>query len=225
MTFDRETYFDEVRASLFDGALSQEQVDGQNAVLSLWEWQATGTPMSDLRWLAYMLATDFHETAFTCWPIEEIGKGAGYDYGEPDPETGQTYYGRGLVQLTWKSNYDRATKELSLTGERDLVWHPERALDLMIAARIMFRGMSEGWFTGAKLGQFFNETEDDPLNARTIVNGHDCDDQIAGYHEKFLAALEAAQTEAPAGKTQTLVYRLTITAPVGDVSIEVEQQT
>jgi hypothetical protein len=222
---DREIYFDQVRATLFSGAMVQEQVDGQNAILSLWEWQATGSPMSDERWLAYMLATAYHETAQTMWPIEESGKGAGHDYGQPDPETGQTYYGRGLVQLTWKTNYDRATKELALTGERDLVWHPEKALDLVIASRIMFRGMSEGWFTGAKLGQFFNADEDDPIDARTIVNGHDCDEQIAGYHHKFLDALDAAAIEAPAGKAQTLTYRLIITAPAGDVSIEVEQLT
>ena len=54
--------------------------------------------MSDTRWLAYMLATTFHETAYQMWPIEEYGKGSGRYYGTPDPETGETDYGRGFVQ-------------------------------------------------------------------------------------------------------------------------------
>ena len=31
--------------------------------------------------------------------------------------------------LTWESNYANASKKLSLTGTRDLVEHPELALD------------------------------------------------------------------------------------------------
>ena len=30
--FDRNTYFDAVRDTMFSGAMSQEQVDGQNAI-------------------------------------------------------------------------------------------------------------------------------------------------------------------------------------------------
>ncbi|TOE35570.1 hypothetical protein CGJ43_25525, partial [Vibrio parahaemolyticus] len=61
-----------------------------------------------LQYLAYVLATTYHETGHTMKPIEEWGKGQGRPYGEPDPETGQTYYGRGYVQLTWLANYIKA---------------------------------------------------------------------------------------------------------------------
>ena len=94
----------------------------------------------------------------------EYGKGAGHEYGEPDPETGEIYYARGFVGLTWKSNYDRASAALGLIDDRDLVWHPDLALDSLIASRVMTRGMSEGWFTGAQLGDYFNEDTDDPVN-------------------------------------------------------------
>jgi hypothetical protein len=188
--FQRDIYFDHVRAALFDGALSQQQVDGQNILLGLFEWGATGTPMTDVRWLAYMLATVFHECAGKMWPIEEHGKGSGRDYGQPDPETGQTYYGRGFVQLTWKENYDRASAALSLIDDRDLVAHPQLALDSLIAARILFRGCAEGWFTGKRLGQYFNVDTDDPIDARQIINGNDQDTLIASYHAEFLIALE-----------------------------------
>jgi putative chitinase len=190
--FDRNSYFNSVRDALFEGALTQQQVDGQNVILALWEHGDTGTPMTDMRWLAYMLSTAYHETAQRMWPIEEYGKGSSHSYGQPDPATGQTYYGRGFVQLTHKENYDNASKALGLIDDRDLVWHPQMALDSLIAARVMFRGMAEGWFTGRKLGQYFDDETDDPVNARQIINGNDCDTKIAAYHQQFLQALEEA---------------------------------
>jgi len=185
--FDREIFFDNVRNKLFDGALDQQQVDGCGVILGLWEGQYTGTPMSDIRWLAYILATVYHECATTMWPITEYGSQSylqGKDY--------YPYIGRGFVMITWEENYRNASQQLSLTGTRDLVEHPELALDSLIAARILFRGMSEGWFTGRKLGQYFSATEDNPIDAREIVNGHDDDELIAGYHKKFLVALQAS---------------------------------
>ncbi|HVQ52126.1 MAG TPA: hypothetical protein VMS92_18945 [Mycobacterium sp.] len=189
---DRDIYFDYVRDVLFEGALTQQQVDGQSVILAVWEYQAGGTPMTDTRWLAYMLATTFKETAFRMWPIEEYGKGSGRDYGVPDPVTGETYYGRGYVQLTWKDNYAKASAALGLIDDRDLVEHPWMALDSLIAVRILFRGMAEGWFTGRKLGQYFNDEDDDPVNARQIINGNDCDTEIAAYHQQFLQAIKDA---------------------------------
>ena len=216
---NRETYFDHVRASLFAGAMTQQQVDGQNAILSLWETGGTGSPMTDPRWLAYMLATTFHETAQKMWPIEEYGKGSGKSYGKPDPETKQTYYGRGFVQLTWKENYQKATVNLSLSGDRDLVWHPDQALDLVIASRIMFRGMAEGWFTGKKLGNFFNETTNKPVDARIIINNDvsSMGKKVAGYHDKFLNALnEAWYPDEPApGPEPVKEVLVALTVPPG----------
>jgi len=203
MTFDREVFFDSVRPSLFSGYIEQSQVDGMEAVLEEWELD----PLSDdLRWLAYCLATAYHETAKEMQPIEEYGKGDGMSYGNPDPETGQTYYGRGYVQLTWRENYQRATDELAIEpeSEEDFVWNPGKVLDPYNAAEIMFRGMAEGWFrSGNKLIKFFSEAVDDPYGAREIINGDkhivpswsngvSIGDLIAGYHRKFLDALDAA---------------------------------
>jgi hypothetical protein len=194
MHFDRDIYYAAVRTTLFDGALSQQQVDGQQVILAVWEYNAGGTPMTDIRWLAYMLATVYHETAYRMWPVTE--------YGSQSYLQGKEYYpyvGRGFVQLTWETNYDKASKALSLIDDRDLVDHPEVALDSLISARIMFRGMAEGWFTGKKLGQYFNEDKDDPINARQIINGNDDDSLIAGYHQEFLAALEKSKVSIEGG--------------------------
>ena len=186
---DRDIYFNHVRVSLFSGALEQVHVDGQSVILAVWDYQAGGTPMSDLRWLSYMLSTVYHETAQRMWPVTEYGDQAYLQGKEYYP-----YIGRGFVQLTWEENYDHASKALALIDDRDLVAHPEMALDSLIATRILFRGMAEGWFTDRKLGQYFNDEKDDPINARQIINANDDDTLIASYHEKFLAALKAADT-------------------------------
>ena len=99
---NREIFYKQVRTQLFAGRLAQGQVDGMEAILN--EWDIRG--LTDSRYLAYMLATAFHETAFTMQPIEEYGKGRKRSYGMPDKITGKTYFGRGFVQLTWKRNYE-----------------------------------------------------------------------------------------------------------------------
>ena len=149
-SFNRQIYFDSVRKSLFAPSLDQGQVDGQNAILTRWE---ADPATIDLRHLAYALATVKHECASTMLPIEEYGHGSGMEYGEKDPETGQTYFGRGFVQLTWRENYSKADRELGLDGEKSCEWHAENALHPLIAADIMFRGMLEGWFRGDSKGR------------------------------------------------------------------------
>jgi putative chitinase len=188
MRFDREAYFNYVRDVLFEGALTQVQVDGQNLILAIFENQYGGTPMTDVRWLAYMLATVYHETGYQMWPNTEQGSDE-YLQGK----SYWPYIGRGYVHLTWEENYRNASTALGLVGDRDLVVHPELALDSLVATRIMFRGMAEGWFTGAKLGQFFNELDDTPFDARTIINGYDMASEIAAYHGQFLQALKEAR--------------------------------
>lgn len=185
---DRDKFFAHVRGDPFGGRMTQGQVDGSNAILEAWDARPD---LTDLRWLAYMLATAKWETAHTMQPIEEYGHGAGHTYGVPDVQTGQAYYGRGYVQLTWKANY---AKMAALTGT-DLVEHPELALDPKLAALIMFEGMKGGLFTGVGLPKYFNATVDDPYNARRIVNGLDRATEISMNHRAFLAGL----FDVPAG--------------------------
>jgi hypothetical protein len=193
--------------------MSQDQVDGQEAILSVWEWIPVKFPdiELDLRWLSYMLATTYHETSQEMQPIEEYGRGDGMEYGEVDPETGQTYYGRGFVQTTWRENYARADEELDLTGADSCEWHAENQLEPVIAAKTMFKGMYEGWFRSDSSGKqtlprYFSATVDDAYMAREIINGDktkvpswsggvSIGNLIKGYHLDFLAALNAALRE------------------------------
>jgi putative chitinase len=178
---DRKIFFDRVRKDPFGGELEQSQVDGLNAILDVWEEHYGGR---DQRFLAYSLATTYHETAATMEPIEEYGKGEGQPYGEPDPGTGECYYGRGYVQLTWAENYRIADKELGLWDDRSCYGNPANALLPDIAAQVLFEGMMEGWFRADDLGphtlgRYFGATANDPYGAREIING-DKNDRAIG---------------------------------------------
>lgn len=189
---DRAKFFDCVREDLFGGAMSAGQVKGCEAILDAFEQHAPG---SDPRWIAYPLATAYHETARTMQAIREIGGGRGRSYGKPAGPYGQVYYGRGLVQLTWLRNYADATKRLPVHGVRkvDLVKNPDAALEPDIAAAILVFGMVEGWFTGRKLGDYFRGTRSDWVDARAIINGKDRAALIAGYGLHFYHAILAGQ--------------------------------
>jgi hypothetical protein len=178
---DRAAFYAAARHTF--GPLEQHQVDGFESILN--EAEKRQTP---LQHLAYMLATAWHETGFKMQPVEEIGKGRGRKYGHPTGPFKHVYYGRGFVQLTWLSNYEHASDKLGV----DLVQFPEKALDLTIAAEIMFAGMSQGWFTGKKLRDFIGPNGADYKDARRIINGLDCSEKIAGHARHFEAALRAA---------------------------------
>jgi hypothetical protein len=120
---NRGFFFTHVRRVMFSNILQQSQVDGMNAILDGWEAKYTA---DDDRWLAYALATTYHETDQHMQPIDEYGKGRGRPYGKADPRTGQVYYGRGFVQLTWERNYETMSNLLGI----DFVHHPDLALEL-----------------------------------------------------------------------------------------------
>lgn len=166
--------------------LSQEEVDGCTRILG-----AGAAERFPVAWVAYVLATAVHETAGALRPVREYGKGAGRPYGKPGRNGGQVAYGRGDVQLTWDDNYERADRELGLGGR--LIANYDLALDPAISARIIVRGMREGWFTGMGLATYLPATATSGQfeNARRIVNGSDKAALIAGYAVTFQAALQA----------------------------------
>jgi len=185
----RTYFFDSVRFYLdANKSLTQDQVNGLNCLLDYYETVGIeGSEDYEDRYFAYILATTWHETAFTCQPIAEYGKGAGKPYGKPAGPYNQVYYGRGYVQLTWYDNYVTQDAKLGLNSE--LVKKPDLALDPEIAGQILFGGMRDGDFTGKKLSDYFTETLTDWYNARRIVNATDQATTIAGYGEKFLNAI------------------------------------
>lgn len=172
---------------LFGGTLTQAQVNGIETILAASE----GLPIGHR---AYLLATAKHETADTMQPITEYGGRKyfdKYDTGKlakalgntPDKDgDGYLYRGRGYVQITGRANYAKAGKKLGV----DLIGNPDAALNPDIAARILVRGCTEGWFTGKKLDDYL---PDDFRNARRVVNGTDKAELIMGYAIEFGRAL------------------------------------
>jgi putative chitinase len=220
---NRSAFFDAVRGSLFGGKLTAEQVEGMEAMLAA---APLGMPHE---YQAYCLATAFHETGAKMQPVAEnlnyssaariaqvwptrfrtaadatpyvrnpqalANKVYGGRMGNDIGGDGWKYRGRGHVQITGKENYERAGKAVGL----DLVGDPDRALDPVVSAEILYAGMMAGWFTGTKLSDFRGGAgEYDATNARRIINGTDEAGRIAGYYRKFLQAILMAEADAPA---------------------------
>ena len=177
---DRKEFYSQIRATLVKGGLSQPQVDGFEAILDEWEKRR----LTDLRWLAYIMATAWHETAQRMQPIEEFGRGRGKAYAP-------TYYGRGFVQITWERNYARLSDVIGV----DLVTYPEKALEMDNAIQILFVGMIDGLFTGKALSDYFDKNAD-WRGARAIVNGKDRAAEIAGYAQKIWDSLRIANGDS-----------------------------
>lgn len=136
--------------------------------------------------IAYVIATADHETNHTFRPVTEA-------YWLPNPDAYlrthhpnyYPYYGRGYVQLTWKNNYEKYSRLLS----KDLVDHPELALDPEIALFVLVHGFKTGTFTGRKISDYINRGQTDFRNARRCINRLDKADEIAELARKHLGNL------------------------------------
>lgn len=199
-------FFKTVRP-LFGGRLTQGQVDGMNKIVDYavkWGYSVEDT--------AYVLATTFHETAKWMQPIREGARRYGPSYKDssakravasiyakgiirtnyalPAGPYNQSYYGRGLVQITWHANYKKFADLLNVDLERN----PDLALDWDVALDILFLGMRDGLFTGKSLDDVDAiDTYNDFIGARAIVNGDGRKNgkMIADEAVVFLKALKA----------------------------------
>lgn len=196
---DPAAFFAALRSTKVLGpVLTDAEVQGCNVILDACE---SRFPLS---WTAYTLATAYHETAATMQPIKERGEVAYFhrmydiegarphkarELGNLTPGDGVRYAGRGFVQITGRANYERAGRELG----QPLVADPDLAMRPDIAAAIMVRGLSEGWFTGKSLRDYIPAAAERRhyVNARRTVNGTDRADDIADYALVFERALKA----------------------------------
>jgi predicted chitinase len=156
---------------------------------------------TDRRKLAYCLATFKWETAHTMRPIDERGGDAYFNkrygpqttvgkmLGNTKPGDGALYHGRGYVQITGRNNYAKAKR---LTGV-DLIAEPNRAKEPEVAYKIAIQGMTDGWFTGKKLSNYFFGDTADYINARRMINGLDQADKIADLARQFSEILREAK--------------------------------
>ncbi len=135
-----------------------------------------------LKQAAYVLATAYHETAHRMKPVREMG---GEKYLRS--KAYYPYVGMGYVQITWISNYKKASDKLGV----DFVKNPKLLLKPEYAAPILVTGMREGWFTSKKLSDYISGSKADYKGARRIINGTDKADLIAGYAKAYENLLSA----------------------------------
>jgi len=158
------------------GALTSSQRDAVAHIMDAWRQYGDG----DRRKLAYILATAKHESGFK--PIKEYRASAGTSLRAIQDKYWSTgFFGRGFVQLTHLSNYQKMSKFLGV----DLVAKPDLALNPIYAAKILVYGMMNGTFTGKALEDYIKPQSADFINARRVVNGTDKADKIAGYANKI----------------------------------------
>lgn len=175
---DKDLFFDNLRKSgLFGDRLSPEEFAGVNAI-----FDAAIAANFKLSWLAYALATAYHETNRTMQPVKEA-----YWLSEDWRMRNLSYspyYGRGFVQLTWLNNYKRA----SVLCGVDFVKEPDKVLTIEYSAKIMIDGMLNGWFTNYNLPNRLPDiiaTIEQFESARKIINGVDKKHSIAIIANNF----------------------------------------
>ena len=162
--------------------LTNDQVKSIDSILFECERQG----VTDLRQVAYVLATPYHEcynpkhpeTRIT--PIIEFG-------GEKYLKSKKyyPYVARGFSGLTWDYNYKKEGTRLGL----DLINNPDLILDIPVAANSHVYCMVHGSYTGKKLSDYINDQKCDFAGARKIINGTDKKDEIAAIAQKFLSCL------------------------------------
>lgn len=197
----RADFFSSVRASLFQGKLTEKQVEGMERLL-------TATNLMDPTHRAYILATVFHETGATMQPVRETFASSDQQavnrleaawskkqlpwvktpYWRFDA-SGKAWFGRGYVQITHRENYARIGELIGV----DLVGNPSLALDPDVATKIAVVGMQRGAFTRVALRDFL---PGDYRNARKIINGTESAAKVAGYAEKFEVAVRRLGSES-----------------------------
>lgn len=183
--------------------------DGKAVLTQLFSLIDKDKRITDVRHVAYTLATIKWETANTFKPLTEPGSdenlearygpasNLGRSLGNTEPGDGSRYKGRGYLQLTGKRNYQRVNELLGLVGtDSDLMKYPEKAAEPQIAYRITAAIMSQGFVTGKKLGDFINNQNTDYTNARRIVNGLDHAAEIADSAKRFEQILKESVSKS-----------------------------
>jgi putative chitinase len=201
----------------FSSRVTQGQVNGLEFLLSAFERDPI---WKDVRHIAYALSTIAIETAYTYQPIQEFGSRAyferrygsqtrkGRELGNDAPGEGAKYSGKGYVQLTGESNFEkmeeiirRQNPQIITEFERrteqrfDLTDFAEQAKDPQIAFLILTIGMFRGTFTGKAFNDYINSNKTDYVNARRIINGTDKANMIAGFAMKFEEILREAENK------------------------------
>jgi hypothetical protein len=135
------------------------------------ECRKQGLPLKNQ--IAYVIGTAQWETANTFKPVREA-----FWLSEDWRRKNLRYwpfYGRGLVQITWRENYRKYSQILGV----DLVNNPDKVLEPNVSLFILVHGCKNGTFTGMKIEDYIDNGKTDFYNARRVINGIDKAQEIA----------------------------------------------
>lgn len=173
-------------ADTLEMKLTKAQGDAVRLIVSECERQM----VTDLRQIAYVLGTVYHECRFKS--IKEIRAERGTDvYKMQQRYWPSGFYGRGFSQLTWRKNYQKFSPVVGF----DLVKNPDLVLKPEIGSKILVFGMKHGTFVAnglesmINLDRYFNAIKTDWFNARRIVNGIFRAEMVAEAAKKILPLL------------------------------------
>ena len=215
MAVNRKKFFDNFpKNSLDNKPLTDSRQQGFNAIFDAWDKRGAGL---DVGGLAYAFATAWHETGAQMQPVREgfakTDAGAvaavtafcqkkGIANYAARQANGNSYYGRGYVQLTFADNYKKMGNTLgfgsALFDGPDKVLNPETGADILVA------GMIGGLFRPAKgpIIKYFTANTHNWFDAREMINGDknvvvkgnskSNGQMIADYGKGFFAALTLA---------------------------------
>jgi len=174
---NRKNFFDGYRSNLDPNKkLDQSEVNALTIFIDFVD--ATWNYFTIPQW-AYVFATTFHETKATFLPVKEaywLSESWRLKNLKYSP-----YYGRGYVQITWRENYQKFSKDL---GE-DFVKNPDLVMLPKYAFKILIDGFKTGAFTGKKITDYINDKSKDYKRARRCINGTDKQELIASYAQFF----------------------------------------
>jgi putative chitinase len=192
-------YFDHQKfATGYENAFSKLTASQYQGIDQLLAFIELDPAITDIRYVAYMLATVKHECASTFQPVTEYGANsyfAKYErpsaisvkLGNTQAGDGLRFKGRGYVQITGRTNYEKLGNALGLG--KVFVDQPTLVLEPINSYRIMSIGMTKGLFTGKKLATYINANGNDYVEARRIINGTNKANEIAEMARKLEAAL------------------------------------
>lgn len=204
--------FTYLRKAPFGGSLSTAQVRGVTAILE--ECQKQG--VTNIAFIAYILATAFHETGgkmagivenlrYTTaegirktWPTRFKNAAAALPYVRQAVKLANYVYGGRMGNTKPGDGWLFRGRGLAqITGYTNyekfgIAKTPDKALEIETAARIIVTGMLRGTFTGKKLSDYLIAGNFNPTGARAIINGTDKAKLITTHYVSFVGALEKA---------------------------------
>ncbi|MGV8887026.1 MAG: glycoside hydrolase family 19 protein [Pseudomonas sp.] len=205
-----EVTFVEKEVAFHKNVVNSEHRAVINAIFDRWEATGGGHP----KHLALLLGTASRETCGSflssvgeaCGCTRTCGKDEYKDapYGKKD-KCGRAYFGRGLVQLTKKINYENVGENLGIP----LGDYPNLAYEQPFSIMMLVDGVKGRWYAGKPLKTYLNDEASNWVLARESVNPNSPNKAATGYLAcRFYDAIQPAYKKTAPAQDPSLCMKL-----------------